>query len=92
MFIDCLSLLHKKTMEYDSISDDDFNKLYNYLYLKIDDTYKYYLRLQSKIEEKKFLSPGEFLLINIERRRPIRVTKEQIELYDCSDCVKKISK
>lgn len=64
MFIDCLSLLHKKTMEYDAISDDDFNKLYNYLYLKIDDTYKYYLRLQSKIEEKKFPSPGEFLLIN----------------------------
>lgn len=64
MFIDCLSLLHKKTMNYEVISDDDFNKLYNYLHLKIDDTYKYYLRLQSRIEEKKFPSPGEFLLIN----------------------------
>ncbi len=64
MFIDCLSLLHKKTMNYEVISDDDFNKLYNYLYLKIDDTYKYYLRLQSRIEEKKFPSPSEFLLIN----------------------------
>lgn len=65
------------TIETEAIG---FNKFYAYRkYTMLDDKGNVY---------------GEgialFLLINIERRRPIRVTKEQLELYDCLDCVKEI--
>lgn len=56
------SLLHNKTVYYKEISTDEIKEIYENLTAKISNTFNYYDDLITMIENKVFMSPGEYLL------------------------------
>ena len=57
------ALLHNKTVYYKDVSLDEIKEMYDNLKLKIDDSFTYYDNLIDKIENNKYMSPSEYMLI-----------------------------
>ena len=55
-----INYIHNNKITYYKFNKELYKKINN----KIEATYKYYLKLQDKIEEKDFPHPDEYLLIN----------------------------
>ena len=58
-----LSLLHNKTTFYKEVVLDKTKEIYESLNNEIDYLSRYYYELQDMIEQKIYMSPGEYLLI-----------------------------
>lgn len=61
--INLVSLLHSKTTRYNSISIDDYKKIYEDIDNKIDKLYSYYSDLNELIEQEIYMSPSNYLLV-----------------------------
>lgn len=61
--INLVSLLHSKTTRYNSISIDDYKKIYEEIDNKIDKLYSYYSDLNELIEQEIYMSPSNYLLV-----------------------------
>ena len=61
--INLVSLLHSKTTRYNSISIDDYKKIYEDIDNKIDKLYSYYSDLNELIEQEIYMSPTNYLLV-----------------------------
>lgn len=61
--INLVSLLHSKTTRYNSISIDDYKKIYEDIDSKIDKLYSYYSDLNELIEQEIYMSPSNYLLV-----------------------------
>lgn len=82
-----LSIIHVKSCEYFFRNKEKDNLLYEELSFKIDHLFKYYLDLQDYLEQKEFLSPGEYLLIlNISNFYELfRKSKYYLDLWFSTD-------
>lgn len=60
--IELTSILHKKTLHYKEINEDDIKKIYEDINNNITYLYSYYNDIMSIIESKVFMSPNEYLL------------------------------
>ena len=60
--IDLISLMHEKTTHYKSVGEDEYKKIYEDLSNNFEFLNEYYNDLISIIDEKKFMSPSEYLL------------------------------
>lgn len=61
--INLVSLLHSKTTRYNSISIDDYKKIYEDIDNKINKLYSYYSDLNELIEQEIYMSPSNYLLV-----------------------------
>lgn len=61
--INLVSLLHSKTTRYNSVSIDDYKKIYEEIDNKIDKLYSYYSDLNELIEQEIYMSPSNYLLV-----------------------------
>lgn len=61
--INLVSLLHSKTTRYNSVSIDDYKKIYEDIDNKIDKLYSYYSDLNELIEQEIYMSPSNYLLV-----------------------------
>lgn len=61
--INLVSLLHSKTTRYNSVSIDDYKKIYEDIDNKINKLYSYYNDLNELIEQEIYMSPSNYLLV-----------------------------
>lgn len=64
--IDLTSLMHSKTTHFKEVLESDYKKIYEDLSNNYEYLYEYYLDLITRIDDKIFMSPSEYILaINI---------------------------
>ena len=61
--INLISILHLKTTHYKKVDVDEYKKIYEEMTDKIEDLKKYFLNLNTKVEEEIYMSPSHYLLI-----------------------------
>lgn len=58
-----LSLLHNKTTSYKDIDIDEYKKIYEDIFNKLNELEEYYISLNNEIDKEIYMSPSNYLLV-----------------------------
>lgn len=61
--INLVSLLHNKTTTYEEVDIDDYKKIYEETFSKIDSLVSFYNELNNYIDNETYMSPSNYLLV-----------------------------
>jgi len=71
-----LSLLHNKTTSYKDIDIDEYKKIYEDIFNKLNELEEYYISLNNEIDKEIYMSPSNYLLVR-------NITKIYSAIYYC---------
>ena len=71
-----LSLLHNKTTSYKNIDIDEYKKIYEDIFNKLNELEEYYISLNNEIDKEIYMSPSNYLLVR-------NITKIYSAIYYC---------
>ena len=71
-----LSLLHNKTTSYKDIDIDEYKKIYEDIFYKLNELEEYYISLNNEIDKEIYMSPSNYLLVR-------NITKIYSAIYYC---------
>lgn len=71
-----LSLLHNKTTSYKDIDIDEYKKIYEDIFNKLNELEEFYINLNNEIDKEIYMSPSNYLLVR-------NITKIYSAIYYC---------